>query len=64
MEKKYISYKFPSSLSRWREKWFHIGNHGPSLPERNTRALNITRKWSKPCRDERQTPELLGMIKK
>jgi hypothetical protein len=64
MEKKYISYKFPSSLSGWREKWFYIGNHAPSLPERTAGALKITREWSKPCKDESQIPELLGMIKK
>jgi hypothetical protein len=31
MEKKYISYKFLSSLSGWREKWFYIRNHVPFL---------------------------------
>jgi hypothetical protein len=64
MEKKYISYKFPCSLSGWREKWFYIGNHTPSLPKRTARALRITRKWSKPCRDESQITELPGIIKK
>jgi hypothetical protein len=63
MEQKYISYKFPSSLLEWREKWFYIGNHAPSLLERTTGALKITREWSKPCRDESQIPELLDMIK-
>jgi hypothetical protein len=64
MDKKYISYKFPSSLSRWREKWFYIGNHAPSLPESTAGALKITHEWFKPCRDESQILELLGMIKK
>jgi hypothetical protein len=64
MEKKYILYKFLSSLSGWREKWFYIGNHAPSLLERTAGALKITREWSKPCRDESQIPGLLGMIKK
>jgi hypothetical protein len=64
MEKKYIPYKFPSCLSGWREKWFYMGNYAPSLPERTVGALKIMREWSKPCRDESQIPELLGMIKK
>jgi hypothetical protein len=49
MEKKYISYKFLRSLSGWREKWFYIGNHMPSLPGRTARALQITCDWSKPA---------------
>jgi hypothetical protein len=64
MEKKYISYKFPSSLLVWRQKWFYIGNHAPSLLERTAGVLKIMREWSKPCRDESQIPKLLGMIKK
>jgi hypothetical protein len=31
---KYIKYKFLSSLSGWKERWFYIGNHKPSLPEK------------------------------
>jgi hypothetical protein len=61
MEKKYISQKFRSSLSGWREKWFYIGNHAPSLPERTARALKINRKWSKPCKDKSQIPKLIDM---
>jgi hypothetical protein len=34
MEKKYIPYKFLTSLSRWKERWFYIENHEPSLPKR------------------------------
>jgi hypothetical protein len=64
MEKKYISYEFPSSLSGWREKWFYIRNRAPSLLERTTGALKITHEWSKPCVDESQIPDLLSMIKK
>jgi hypothetical protein len=63
MEKK-ISSKFLSSLSGWREKWFYIGNHAPSLPERTAGALKIMKEWFMPCRDESQIPELHGMIKK
>jgi hypothetical protein len=41
MEKKYIPYKFPTSLYGWTERWFYIGNHHPSLPERTAEALRI-----------------------
>jgi hypothetical protein len=64
MEKKYISYKLPTSLLGWRERWFYIGNHKPSPPERTDGALWITTEWSKPCQDESQIPKLLGIIKK
>jgi hypothetical protein len=64
MENKYISYKFLASLLGWRERWFYIKNHEPSLPERTAEALKITTEWSKPSRDESQIPELPGMIKK
>jgi hypothetical protein len=49
MEKKYIPYKFPTSLLGWREKWFYIGNHEPSLLERTSEAPKITIEWSKAC---------------
>jgi hypothetical protein len=39
MEKKYIPYKFPTSLSGRRARWFYIRNHESSLPERT--AVNI-----------------------
>jgi hypothetical protein len=64
MEKKDIPYKFPTSLSRWRERWFYIENHHPSLPERTAGALRIHGEWKMPCRDMSQIEELLGMIKK
>jgi hypothetical protein len=31
MEKKYIPYKFSTSLSRWRERWFYILKFGLKL---------------------------------
>jgi hypothetical protein len=45
MDKKYLEFKFPTSLSSWRERWFYIGNHKPSLPERTTEKLKIAREW-------------------
>jgi hypothetical protein len=64
MEKKYIPYKFPTSLSGWKERWFYIGNHHPSLPERTTGALKIRGEWTMACRDMSQIEELLETIKK
>jgi hypothetical protein len=52
MEKVYIPYKFPSSLSGWKEHWFYIGNHMPSLLERTAGVPKITGGWM------RRAPEL------
>jgi hypothetical protein len=52
MEKVYIPYKFPSSLSGWKERWVYIGNHAPSLPERTARVPKIIGGWM------RKAPEL------
>jgi hypothetical protein len=51
-------------LSRWREWWFYIGNHHPSLPEKTAGVLRIRGEWTMPCRDMSQIDDLLGMIKK
>jgi hypothetical protein len=64
MEKKYIPYKFPTILSGWRERWFYIGNHEPSLSERTGGALKIAGEWTLSCQDMSQIEDLLGMIKK
>jgi hypothetical protein len=64
MEKKYIPYKFLNSLSGWREWWFYIGNHHPSLPERTAGVLRIHGEWTVAFYDMSQIEELLGMIKK
>jgi hypothetical protein len=64
MEKKYIPYKFPTSLSGWRERWFYIGNYEPSIPERTAGALKIAGEWYLACQDISQIEDLLGMIKK
>jgi hypothetical protein len=63
MEKKYIPYKLPTSVSGWKEWWFYNGNHQPSLPKRTARALGICSEWTMPCRDMSQINDLLGMIK-
>jgi hypothetical protein len=51
MEKMYIPYKVPTSLSRWREQWLYIANHNPSLPERTAGALRIQGEWTMACHD-------------
>jgi hypothetical protein len=45
MDKKYLEYKFSTSLSSRRERWFFIGNHKPSLPERTTKKPKIVCTW-------------------
>jgi hypothetical protein len=64
MEKKYIPYKFPTSLFGWRERWFYVENHHPSLPKRTAGALRIQGEWTMACHDMSQIKELLKMIKK
>jgi hypothetical protein len=64
IEKKYIPYKFPTSLSRWRERWFYIGNHQSSLSEKTAEALKIHDEWTMPCCDMSQIQDVLEMIKK
>lgn len=61
--KKYIPYKFPTSLLSWRERWFFIRNHEPSLLERTTGALKITDEWTLPCQDMSKIEELLKLTK-
>jgi hypothetical protein len=64
MEKKYILYKFWTSLSGWRERWLYIGNHEPLLLERTAGALKIATECTLACQDMSQIEDLLGMIKK
>jgi hypothetical protein len=63
MEKLYIPYKYPSSLSGWKECWFYIGNHAPSLPESIARVPKITRGWTKQAPELSQVNKLLAKIK-
>jgi hypothetical protein len=63
LEKKYIPYKFPSRLSSWKERWFYIGNHAPSLLERTARVPKITGGWTKRAPELSQVNELLTKIK-
>jgi hypothetical protein len=63
MEKKYIPYKFSTSLSGWREHWFYIGNHQPTLPEMTTEGPKIAGEWRLGARDMSQVNELLSKIK-
>jgi hypothetical protein len=63
MEKKYITYKFPFSLSGWKERWFYSGNHVPSLPKRTAGVPNITGGWMKGGHELSQVNELLTKIK-
>jgi hypothetical protein len=62
MKKKYIPYKYLTSLSGWRERWFYIGNYKPSLPKRTAGALKIRGEWTMPCCDM-SIEDLLKLIK-
>jgi hypothetical protein len=63
MEKMYIPYKFPSSLSSSKECWFYIGNHPPSLPDRTTGVVKIAGGWTMKAPELSQVNELLAKIK-
>jgi hypothetical protein len=63
MEKVYVPYKFPSSLSGWKERWFYIGNHAHSLPERTTGVPKITGGWTRRAPELSQVNDLLTKIK-
>lgn len=45
MDQNYIEYKLPSSLSRWKERWFYIGKHKPALRERTNEGPKIVPEW-------------------
>jgi hypothetical protein len=64
MEKKYITYKFPTSLSGWKERWFYVGNHKPALPERTAGGPKIAGEWTVSPRDMSQVNDLLKKIMK
>jgi hypothetical protein len=62
MEKKYITYKFPTSLFGWREHWFYIRDNKPTIPERTTGSPKITSEWIVSPRDMSQVNDLLERI--
>jgi hypothetical protein len=61
---KYISYKFPSNVPRWKQQWFYIANHAPQLPARSSRTPVPRTEWTlEPVEAEMdQVRELLELI--
>jgi hypothetical protein len=43
---RYLSYKFPSNIPRWKSHWFYIGNHVPQLPERSGKPPILRPEWN------------------
>jgi hypothetical protein len=64
MDSMYISYKFPSSHSAWKDLWFYIGNHKPSLPDQTRWVPTPQPEWnpSLPASEMDQVNELLELI--
>jgi hypothetical protein len=64
MDEKYISYKFPSSHSGWKDLWFYLENHKPSLPDRTGRVPILQPEWNQnpPASEMEQVNELFTLI--
>jgi hypothetical protein len=64
MDDKYIEYRFLSSLSGWKDRWFYIGNHKPALLERTGGVLKPqpARNQNPPLTKMSQVNELIVLI--
>jgi hypothetical protein len=43
---RYLSYKFPSNIPRWKNHWFYIENHAPQLPEKSGKPPVVRLEWN------------------
>jgi hypothetical protein len=61
---KYLSYKFPSNLPRWKNYWFYIENHAPQLPAKSNNPPVVRPEWNLELSrgDMDQVEELLDII--
>jgi hypothetical protein len=61
---RYLSYKFPSNISRWKNHLFYIENHAPQLPEKSGKPPVVRPEWNTelPKVDLDQVDELLAII--
>jgi hypothetical protein len=59
-----MKYKFPTSHSGWKDLWFYIGNHKPSLAERPGGVPKPQPEWKQnpPVSEMEQVDELLDVI--
>ncbi|CAN6209683.1 unnamed protein product [Urochloa humidicola] len=60
----YIQYDFPSDVKGWRNGWFYIGNHAPSISTTINRRPVPSSSWTKrpPEAEMDQVTELLQLI--
>jgi hypothetical protein len=65
MDQNYIEYKFPSSLSSWKDDLFYIKNHKPPLLERSNATPKVQVEWNRDPNavDLYQVLELVDWIK-
>jgi hypothetical protein len=61
---KYIKYKFPTSHPGWKDLWFYIGNHKPSLAVRTGGVPKPQPEWNQnpPTSEMEQVEELPDVI--
>jgi hypothetical protein len=61
---KYLSYKFPSNITGWKNHWFYIENHVPQLPEKSNSPPVVRLEWNIELSrgDMDQVEELLDTI--
>jgi hypothetical protein len=43
---KYLSYKFSSNISGWKNHWFYVKNHAPHLPEKMNNPPVVRPEWN------------------
>ena len=63
MDKVYIPYKLSGKVIDWKSKWFCIGNHAPTLPDRTHGPHKIHKEWSATTQDKDQVNKLLDWIR-
>jgi hypothetical protein len=61
---KYLSYKFPFNLPRWKNHWFCTENHAPQLPAKSNKQPVVRPEWNIELSrgDMDQVEELLDII--
>jgi len=59
----YLAYSTPTSLSGWKNCWFYIGNHAPSLPVRTHEALVPEDCWKYDVSEE-DMAQVWGLLQK
>jgi len=63
-EDKYLFYYSSGKGVEWKNFWFYVRNHPPSLPMRTPGAPQLKECWTNPGPDGDQVMKLLGNITK